>query len=251
MAMKLFFTVSCIIFFIATIQGQIENQVKDRSGDAFTELDGKLTVHFVDALTAKPIANGKVVLDDIGTFETDHNGHIFFSTELIEAKILMTFSHPKYITTELYLEILVNSLFHNRYSISPLLPLGYVRIILDWGEKPPDLDLHLVKNSHYHISYRNMKTAADGTAKLDRDDINGFGPETITITKVDENAQYEVYVHDFTNRDRPSGDALGKSKASIKVYGEQNKLLEVFSVNQNFTGNKWSVFKIINGKIVY
>ncbi len=249
--MKLFFTVSCIIFFIATIQGQIENQVKDRSGDAFNELDGKLTVHFVDALTGRPISKGNVVLENIGTFETDHNGHIFFSTDLVEAKILMTFSHPKYITTELYLEILANSLFHNRFSISPILPLGYVRIVLDWGDKPPDLDLHLVKTGEYHISYRNMKAAADGMAKLDRDDVNGFGPETITITQIDENANYQLYVHDFTNRDYPSSDALGKSKATIKVYGERNKLLEVFSVSRSYTGNKWNVFNIINGKIVY
>ncbi len=67
--------------------------------------------------------------------------------------------------------------------------VGSIRIILDWDKSPNDLDAHLVKDGDYHISYRNKRVADDGAAQLDRDDMNGYGPETITINNVESNSK--------------------------------------------------------------
>ncbi|MBK6681726.1 MAG: hypothetical protein IPG53_17880 [Ignavibacteriales bacterium] len=88
------------------------------------------------------------------------------------------------------MEVMAGTIIRNRYSISPKMPLGYLRVVLDWGDSPRDLDAHLVKTNGYHISYRNMMVSADGVAKLDRDDLDGQGPETITATSIDKNGEY-------------------------------------------------------------
>ena len=146
---------------------------------------------------------------------------------------------------------MAGTLFFNRFSVSPKLPLGSVRIVLDWGENPKDLDAHFVKEGGYHISYRNMKVSADGIAKLDRDDIDSYGPETITAKKINRSAKYYFYVHDFTNKSDYLNRGLSKSKASVKVYVGDNELLHIFKVPNDLAGNEWRVFEIKNGQIIY
>ena len=145
---------------------------------------------------------------------------------------------------------MAGTLFFNRFSVSPSLPLGSVRIVLDWGEKPRDLDAHLIKQNGYHISYRNKKISADGIAQLDRDDTDGFGPETITTSELDQNSIYYYFVHNYSNKNIASSTALSNSRAGVKVYGGDNQLLEVFQAPLKQMGNYWHVFKIVNDKLV-
>ena len=126
---------------------------------------------------------------------------------------------------------------------------AYMRIVLDWGQRPADLDLHLEKEGGYHISYWDMHNAADGSVTLDRDDRDGFGPETITIMETDLRSVYRVYVHDYTNGGSSSSTELSRSYAAIRVYG-RNGLLRSFYVPENRRGNMWEVFRIVNGEIV-
>ena len=133
--------------------------------------------------------------------------------------------------------------FFNRFSISPALAVDRIRVVLDWGRTPRDLDAHLVKEGDYHISFQDMKVVKE-QARLDRDDLDGEGPETITVLKLSPQGTYRYYVHDYTR----SG-AIGSSKASVKVYGPDG-ILDTFDIPDRAKGTIWEVFRIENGGIV-
>ena len=75
------------------------------------------------------------------------------------------------------------------YALSPVLKdLNSMRIVLNWGQSPLDLDSHLsYKNQHV---YWDNKQGQD--ANLDVDDTDSYGPETVTIDKRLD-GQYYVY----------------------------------------------------------
>ena len=216
---------------------------------AYEEMEGKIKLSFLDAVTGEPLGNAKVAIEEIGDYTTDSRGEVELELDFfaVEDKMYdMTVSKAKYITSKMYLKIEGGSIYTNRFSISPVMELENLRIVLDWGKNPKDLDLHLVKDDEYHISYRNMKEYRD-KAKLDKDDTNGYGPETITIKKTENSANYRCFVDDFSNYGESKSKKLSKSKACVKVY-VKNRLEKVFYVPES-KGYSWEVFEIVNGKI--
>jgi hypothetical protein len=211
------------------------------------KMEGLIPMRFANALDGKPIRGAKVTINSIGEFETDREGIITFP-EREDGRFTLEFSKEGFVTTEIDFEIKLNNLPGNRFSISPELPQGF-RIVLDWGEKPNDLDLHLEKQGGYHIAFWNTHTAADGSAFLDRDDMQSYGPETITVEKIDSAAVYDIYVTDYTNQHQSSSRALSQSGAVVRVYGD-NRLVEVFIVPPGRPGTKWQVCRIIGGRVV-
>jgi len=235
----------CMLISMAAY-GQIDTTPAD---DAFRELEEQeLTLRFFNALDGEPIPGGEVEIGNVGSFTIDREGRAFFPIPT-DSIYKVTFSKAGFITSSFDIEIMAGSLFFNRFSVSPQLPLGSIRVVLDWGEEPKDLDAHLLKQDGYHISYRNMKSSQDGVARLDRDDTSSFGPETITANQVDANVTYHYFVHDYSNRSNASSQTLSKSKATVKVYGE-SRLLNVFKVPQYESGIYWHVFSIRNGEQV-
>ena len=84
--------------------------------------------------------------------------------------------------------------------------------------------------------------------RLDRDDTNGEGPETITILKVDPKASYTFFVHDFSNGSSVKSKQLSESGAVVRVYGD-NKLMNNFYIKADQKGTKWLVFELKNGVV--
>ncbi|MCC7430113.1 hypothetical protein IT568_04640 [bacterium] len=244
-----------LALFVGTLNAQtktkledVKNQFEDLE-DSMVELnDGMLTLRFFNALNGQEIDNAKVeILNEIYT--TDFEGKISFPVPEEDGTYGFSFKKDGFITSNFKIEIDGGTIFsNNRFSISPLLDLEHLRIVLDWDKNPDDLDAHFVKENGYHISYRRKKTSADGTAKLDRDDRDGYGPETITIKEIDKNASYSYYVHDYSNKENSNSQKLSDSKANVKVYGN-GMLLNVFEVPKLQKGLVWEVFKIENGKI--
>ena len=233
---------------IQTTYAQIE-EMREKMQDQMTELeDGKLTLRLINAVDGNAVADATIKIDELGEFTTDRQGRVLF--EVPEDGVYsMGFKKPDFISVDLKFEIMEGMIFYNRFSVSPKIDMGTIRIVLDWDNKPKDLDAHLVKEGGYHISYRNTNSSADGKAVLDRDDLDGYGPETITITDVDDDAEYKFYVKDFTNHDRNNSKKLSKSKARIKIYGE-GQLLHEFKITERLKGNTWMVFRIVKGEII-
>lgn len=243
----LMFSLPAILF------SQVENEFEDafkRMSDvfedemAYTE-EGVFILRFADAQDDTPVSNATIIINNIGTYTTDSEGLAKFPIQE-DGKYHFTFKKDGYITSDFTFEVAAQMIYFNRYSVSKVMPLGHVRIVLDWDKTPRDLDLHLEKVGKYHISYQHMRVSDDRTARLDRDDLDGNGPETITITDVDDNATYNCYVHDFTNRNDNTSKKLSKSKARITVYND-NRLEFYLEVPEETLGTRWDGFRIENG----
>lgn len=228
---------------------QIE-EMRDRMNDAMNQLEeGMMILRFCDAVDGEPIANVEVTIEDLGNFITDLQGRIQFKDPEKDARYAFVAKKEGYIPMTTTFEIAAGTIFFNRFSLSPEIDFGSLRVVLDWGRKPEDLDAHLVKENVFHISYRDKAISDDGRGMLDRDDQNGFGPETITLLDVDETANYEYFVKDYTNRLNHDSKNLSKADAVVRVYGN-NQLLHEFRIHNKQKGIKWNVFRIQNGKII-
>jgi hypothetical protein len=126
------------------------------------------------------------------------------------------------------------------YAISPVMyTLDGVRIVLNWGANPRDLDAHLSFPGN-HIAF-SSKLGAD--AQLDVDHLDGFGPETITIARRHPGERYVYAVHDFWDRQKPQTPDLSASGAKVFVYIGQT-LVRTYYVPTGRVGNIWTVFAI-------
>jgi hypothetical protein len=254
--MKKFLIISLVIFGFSVVSLNVHGvkfeKSRQSSSTAFDEIDKKLSLYFYDAVTGKPIQGASFEMNgEKGV--TDIKGKVsipFPQVDEHEKMMYGMFSKKGYILSKIEVRFLVGTVFLHRYSISPKLDPGKMRIVLDWSEKPADLDAHLIKKDNgvekYHISYRDMKSYEDKVI-LDRDDRDGFGPETITILEVDTNGTYSYLVHDYTHRNNKGSDGLQKSRARVMLFGD-DKLIDTFYVPQK-TGNLWEVFSYKNGQL--
>jgi len=231
----------CSLFAFAQIDKM--NDVLDDEMDT-----DNFTLRFINCLDGQAVVGAVVELDGIGLYETDIEGKVKFPRIEEDGDIGVHFKAEGYIPTDVNVEVVAGTIFNNRISVSPEMAMEYVRIILDWGRRPKDLDAHFTKDKQWHISYRNMKVSDDGVATLDRDDTDSFGPETITIKEIDTDSHYIFWVQDFTNHEDDNSKTLSKSGATIKVYGN-GELMESVTVPSDARGNKWNVFEIIDGRI--
>jgi tetratricopeptide (TPR) repeat protein len=126
------------------------------------------------------------------------------------------------------------------YAVSPVLErLDEMRIVLNWGRYPEDLDAHLAfENSH--VFFIN-KEGAD--AQLDLDQTSGFGPETITITRRHPGTRYVFGVQNYRARTFPTNADLSTSDAKVFIYVGRT-LVRSYYVPKGQIGNMWTVFAI-------
>lgn len=133
------------------------------------------------------------------------------------------------------------------YALSPVMKnLDGMRIVLNWGKYPEDLDSHLsFPGSHIYFQHKK-----GSFANLDVDDTDSYGPETITIENKKFGQTYHYFVHDYTNRDNLSSGKLSSSDAKVFIYVGQS-LVKTYYVPKNKKGNVWNLFKINgNGEII-
>jgi len=87
---------------------------------------------------------------------------------------------------------------------------GKLRMVLTWGETPRDLDSHLDTPTGCHVFY-GQKRCPDGSASLDADVTDGFGPETINVHTL-RPGLYKYKVHAY------SSGAMEESNAEVTLY---------------------------------
>ncbi|MFZ4463665.1 MAG: YfaP family protein [Bacteroidales bacterium] len=253
MKIKTYTRISLIFFFFLlvfnVVNAQVDKMLDIMEDEMTLEEEGLTTLRFFDALSGDPVEEAMISIGGIGEFATDGLGRVQFETPVEDGKYPFKFEKEGYITATYIFELIVGTVFYNRYTVSPVIDMGTIRLVLEWDRRPDDLDLHLQKTGGYHISYRSMTASNDGMARLDRDAMSGYGPETITVKDVDDNAEYICYVHDFSNSDYPRSKALSRAKARILVYGE-GQLLQVFLIDEVQRGNQWIVFRLVNGQFI-
>jgi hypothetical protein len=247
MMKKIFFL--ALIFCTAALQAQQGNLNTGRVSAKIAQLmfSEQAALWFTNADTGAPLTGARVDFKALGQAVTDADGLAIFNTPA-DGTYNFSVSKDGFMAVDDSFRVTLGSIIFNKYSVPPVAPLGYVKIVLDWGKDPADLDIHVIKDGQYHISFHDMKKSADGTAWLDRDETKGYGPETITITQTDNNAVYHIYVHDYTNRNQKNSNKLAAAKAMVSFYNN-NRLQERFLVTQGKTGVNWIVFDIKNGKV--
>ena len=126
------------------------------------------------------------------------------------------------------------------YALSPVMQnLDGLRVVLSWGARPADLDLHTAYPSN-HVFWRSKR----GTdANLDIDHTDSYGPETITLERKHSGDTYVFAVHDYTDRTNPGSTALSDSQAKVFVYVGRS-LVRSYYVPRNQVGNLWTVFRV-------
>jgi hypothetical protein len=132
--------------------------------------------------------------------------------------------------------------------LSPVGADPEVRIVLTWGSATPaDLDAHLTgpnapgADGRFHAYFLNrLAPGAAPFAGLDRDDQDGYGPETITLTRLNGGV-YRFSVHDYTHRSSAPTDELGRSGATVQVIAGMRTYTFHVPVQP---GNLWTVFEM-------
>jgi tetratricopeptide (TPR) repeat protein len=128
------------------------------------------------------------------------------------------------------------------YAISPVMKaLDGLRIVLNWGAKPRDLDSHLVYPEN-HIFF----SAQQGDeANLDVDDTDSYGPETITVNAKKHGQKYIYSVHDFINKNNGDKNKQLSNLSDAKVFVYiGSTLIRTYYVPKGKLGNLWTVFYI-------
>jgi uncharacterized protein YfaP (DUF2135 family) len=121
-----------------------------------------------------------------------------------------------------------------------------VSIKLSWGERPNDLDSHLyapnAQGTPEEIYFGNEGSLAQAPfANLDVDDISGFGPEYITISRVARNATYRYWVFNFSGTFDP-GQTASPARVEVNVRGA----LSVFTPPAGEAANVvWHAFDLV------
>ena len=202
-----------------------------------------------DAVTGKPVPDADVKLISrvgnarVGEVLTDDKGRYAFIAPdgfqfevTIAAKGYTSFSERVFFGLEDYPRRV------DAY-LSPIMKKAQYRFVLSWGQRPADLDAHLTGpdeggSGTFHISFRNTHSYLSRHF-LDRDSTQGYGPETITLTRLDD-GDYDFFVHDWTNQANRQSSRLSSSGATVRLYRE-SELLQTFLMPENAVGTVWNV----------
>ncbi|MFO7896597.1 MAG: carboxypeptidase regulatory-like domain-containing protein [Candidatus Cloacimonadales bacterium] len=231
---------ACKVFTLDAELGEIDREVR------YYPKSRIILGRILDAVTGDPLAGAQVELrdyyQDSQTFVTDESGVFIFPAEVTQYDL--NIAKTGYISTSRQVRMGLDEI--PREVVAALTPMiKEFRIVLTWGSRPRDLDAHLSgpqpEGGRFHIWYHN-RVLVGGRDFLDRDDMDRYGPETITIYKPAV-GDYRYSVFDYSNRNSKRSKKLSRSGARVEVYG-QDRLLASFDIPENQTGNSWRVFEI-------
>lgn len=211
--------------------------------DGFSVFKGVVAMKFKDAVSGVPVRG---IRFEMGTavFKGDEYGLVIFPLALVEdiddEDRPFVVSAPGYVPLKDELQIRLGDVLVKRFVMTREIPLDQVRIVLEWERRPSDLDAHLV-GPGFHISYRNMRSSS-GNATLDRDAMQGFGPETITILGIRREARYEFSIENY------SGEApISGAKVSVYLDNRLDRVIRVPETRQKSV----TIFTIVEKKVTY
>ncbi len=208
-----------------------------------TKGDAALRGQIVNAVSNQPVPGAAVrMAGGTQTTQTDEEGW-FQLEELPEGNVPLEVTADGFTTERFERTLDAAAPQAIRVVLSPGLKEGQLRLVLTWGKEPADLDAHLEGplpgGERFHVYFRQRgDLKSKEFVNLDVDDLNGEGPETITVLGVLP-GEYRYYVHDYTNRNHPDANALARSGAEVKVYhsGQTHR----FTPETSLAGNVWNV----------
>lgn len=191
----------------------------DPNGDT-----GSITGQVTDATTGDPIA-GAVVSADTGQSDTTGSDGLYELTNVPAGDRMVTASATGYTSASSTVTVPAGGTAVENFSLSPS---GDVTAVLTWNTVVSDLDLHMSgpdgSGGRFHVNWQD--TAHSDYVTLDRDDVDGEGPETIRVTVSPSNGgqwvagSYHVWVHSFSEEDFDLSDAVVRLNDQSTQRGE-------------------------------
>jgi uncharacterized protein YfaP (DUF2135 family) len=218
---------------------------------------GVVTGVIRNAATGRAIV-GATIQGPGGQVAASESGGRYTLTGLPLGRVELTASYPGYIADSARVLIpLATQPGQLDLALSQVLAPGEVRIVLVWGSTPRDLDSHLwlptptdpeqaigaagaIRGAGAEIFYLNLgNPTRPPFVGLDVDDVTCYGPETITIRRL-QPGTYTFAVHNF------SGEApLGTSLARISVLaGDRVVQRFLVPVSAGLGDRWWTVFTL-------
>ena len=222
------------------------------NGSAAGQLTNALDGQPISLATLKVRNNWNNFDGDLATdqvYQTDANGY-FVINNLPVGYYTIEASKNNFITGYNNIALLSdNPVIDYYFSVNPEMPNdGNIRVVLNWGLEPSDLDSHLIgrkpNGNYFDVYFGDKNYTYNGTAmaNLDVDDTSSYGPETETITS-DLNGTYVYGVHDYSNGGSLNSNKLSYSNCKVTVYmGSQ--IVAVYNVPTGKIGTFWEVFRI-------
>ncbi len=134
---------------------------------------------------------------------------------------------------------------------------GQFRVILTWGANPADLDSHMTGGvnadiwTRWHLYYAD--TAAGAVCKLDVDDRNGYGPETVTCPATGSTTRLPDGVYRYSVHHYYGAGTIGTSGAGVRLEFANGTVYNYTPPATGWTGsnNVWTVFElnVLNGAV--
>eukprot|EP00746_Dinoflagellata_sp_MGD_P164722 gnl/MRDRNA2_/MRDRNA2_93532_c0_seq1.p1 gnl/MRDRNA2_/MRDRNA2_93532_c0~~gnl/MRDRNA2_/MRDRNA2_93532_c0_seq1.p1 ORF type:complete len:1002 (+),score=176.74 gnl/MRDRNA2_/MRDRNA2_93532_c0_seq1:161-3007(+) len=165
----------------------------------------------------------KIVAD----VDTDASG--YYTAMVPQGAVTLTASKSGYINQVKQL-VITSSIRRGQgadVALSKVLPPGQWRVVVSWDKRSRDVDSHTwfgpgdSKHVYWPSRFRRITAPQTGgiSVDLDRDDVNGFGPETTTFKnvgkcKIKGNCLIKFKIKNYSYRDK----ALGDSGVKIVLY---------------------------------
>jgi hypothetical protein len=219
--------------------------------------DGAIRGTVLDVRNGQPIAGATVRLELgqgpatqglVASATSDARGRYSFAGLSAGTYTVLADAQGYFIGSRTAITVTSASAREQDIGLSPVGSGLEVRIVLNWGSSPADLDAHLTGPNapgaagRFHVSWANRLRADTAPyAGLDRDDRDGNGPETITVTRLNGGGVYRYSVRDFTNGSAAQTQELGRSGATVQVFAAGRT--HTFHVPVK-PGNLWTVFEL-------
>lgn len=223
-----------------TIQAKLKTDEKVTLPDAKLTSGLNVTGEVISALNAKGLPDIKVAIDGSDVTATSNaNGQFVLESVPTKPFTVQIKGDGFYSDT-----IEVDPIEGDRTIkpvLAPVLKPGEIRMVVLWGNRIPDLDLHVFvttdKGEKIHIWHKNRKTKV-GT--LDVDNRNGYGPETITL-KDPVPGKYQIWVHAYQDPKTEGTLEIGQSNADVRIYQAGSKKGQHILVDKTAALPAWNV----------
>ena len=210
-----------------------------------------ITAKFKNAINGEYITevNGFAILakDESGIAKNgEMKGNQFTLKDLSEGEYEFSITAPGWIDSKMKKTVNrlnVNDNGYFDFVLSQELKITQYRIVMTWGSIPQDLDSRLYLRNGEEISFMH-KESNGKIAKLDTDQVKGFGPETITVDILPTGNEVDkYYVLNYSQQADRNAPNITRSNAKVIVYNG-SKEIKSYSVPESGIGLFWHVFDI-------
>lgn len=232
-------------------------------GNGETNVKGKAGGIIKDAMTGEGIGDvnikarvnwGNKIGHVVGEYTTNDSGE-YRIENLPVGYYTLELSKDNYSTEYLDIVVTEDGNYQQHGTLNPVSienDNSELRVVLTWGENPSDVDLHTIglspTNQKFHVFYNDKKYYENGEliCDLDVDDTTSYGPETITLYKVNPNEKYSFYLHDYSNKSDENSMMLSNSGAKLTIY-VKGKYKQTIHIPANKVGTQWHAFDFDSG----